>query len=86
MTKENDDNVYHCNSFTNFDIIYIRVSYMLFNKENKMPIFTISIMKSIRVAVTVSEIILIGIFIVSSLENLLNHAKDKMNIAENLKE
>lgn len=86
MTKENDDNVYHCNSFTNFDIIYIRVSYMLFNKENKTPIFTISIMKSIRVAVTVSEIILIGIFIVSSLENLLNHAKDKMNIAENLKE
>ena len=53
MTKENDDNVYHCNSFTNFDIIYIRVSYMLFNKENKTPIFTISIMKSIRVVVTV---------------------------------
>lgn len=46
--------------------IYIRVSYMLFNKENKTPIFTISIMKSIRVVVTVSEIILIGIFIVSS--------------------
>ena len=39
---------------------------MLFNKENKTPIFTISIMKSIRVVVTVSEIILIGIFIVSS--------------------
>ncbi|GEM_PF-6324286 len=66
--------------------IYIRVSYMLFNKENKTPIFTISIMKSIRVVVTVSEIILIGVFIVSSLENLLNHAKDKMNSAENLKE
>lgn len=46
--------------------IYIRVSYMLFDKENKTPIFTISIMKSIRVVVTVSEIILIGIFIVSS--------------------
>lgn len=66
--------------------IYIRVSYMLFNKENKTHIFTISIMKSIRVVVTVSEIILIGVFIVSSLENLLNHAKDKMNSAENLKE
>ena len=46
--------------------IYIRVSYMLFDKENKTPIFTISIMKSIRVVVTASEIILIGIFIVSS--------------------
>ena len=33
--------------------IYIRVSYMLFNKENKTPIFTIYIMKSIRVVVTV---------------------------------